>query len=522
MNQTQIDNNNTAEQISRFSSHLERLFWLLALLHLCLWSILPVFIRHATTGDLIEALTWGRQFEWGYDKNPFLVGSLAYLGGLFGNSGIGIYFIQQLFILLGIWSVKQLTLKLTNNRSYAFISATVLLIVFCFNFEVQINNDNYVLQGLLPLSALFFYDAIKKQSLKYWFFSAISLGLATLAKYSAVIFLPLYTFFLLLTKNRKYFLSSKPYLALLLYGFMLLPHLIWLYQHNFTTINYAFLARGELHQHSHLQYLGNHIVFLLSILIELFPVTLLLLTAIEYRKRSDINFLAERDIVFKLSENSERFFIYLFGLAPIILLFTLANMFGFSLRLEWIDPFLCFLVSIFFVIFQPTISQRSITRYTLCLITLMLGIVLGYIMVSKQRHVGSYPAPEIAKFATQLWHKYYKKRLLYVAGDRYTAGYIAYYSTDKPQVWMEWNMYTSPWIVLNRLRCEGALFVIEHGHPAHQWYTGINFPTLVQKQFPRLIVFPLQSFKWYHNVLKEPVTLRFGFLPPDKSYCGKQ
>lgn len=503
------------KQIPSLKVQLNRYFWLIMFLQLFLWSFLPVFIRHAISNDLIEALTWGHQFQWGYDKNPFLPGILAHLGGIVGGNGFGIYFIQQLFILLGVWSVRALTFELTNNSAYAFIAAIALLVCSAYNVDVQIYNDNYILQGLLPLSALFFYRGVKNNDLKYWLFSAASLGLATLAKYSAILFLALYALYLLLSSERKkHYFSAKPYLTLLLYGLILLPNLIWLYQQNFNAISYAFLARGLLNQLGYLQYLNNNLDFLLNFLIIILPSLFALLVVIEYKKNAN-------NISPPSSITSDAYlYSFLMGLGPIILIFILASLLSFSLHREWGSTFISFLGSAFFIFFKPRISQRSINRFTIFMITVMLSFGLGYIIVSLKNDTGAYPGSEIAKAATQVWHSHYATKLAYVAGDRYTAGYIGYYSADKPQVWMEWNSSASPWIDKKKLRCEGALFIIESGHTVQHFFRGTQFPSFVRNQFANLIQLPTESFAWYRNRTQQnPIQVHFALLPPDKNYC---
>ncbi|MDQ8040178.1 MAG: glycosyltransferase family 39 protein, partial [Rickettsiella sp.] len=361
--------------------NLQQIFWLIALLQLCLWSFLPVFIRHSIGNDLIEALSWGRQFEWGYDKNPFLPGLMAHIGGLFGHNGWGIYCIQQLFILLGIWSVKLLTLELTDNHAYAFIAATVLLLCASYNIEVQIYNDNYILQGLLPLSALFFYRALKNDNLKQWLFSATILGLATLAKYSAIIFIPIYALYLLLSPQRKkIFFSIKPYLALLLYSLILLPNLIWLYSRDYNALIYAFFTRGLLQELSYLQYLNNNLSFLVISLIQMLPALLALLITIEYKKNSIGIYSLQASTAFTSGNSNPLLYSCLLGLGPISLLFLLATLLGFSLQREWGTTFISFLGTAFLTIFQPAISQHSIKRFIFFTITVMLSFALGYII----------------------------------------------------------------------------------------------------------------------------------------------
>jgi hypothetical protein len=501
-----------------FQKQLNRYFWLIVTLQLCLWSILPLFIRHSLGNDLIEALAWGRQFAWGYDKNPFLPGFLAHLGGLFGLNGFVIYLIQQLFIVLGIWSVKELTFELTNNSGYALVASAALLLCSSYNLDVQIYNDNYILQGLLPFSALFFYRGIKKNNLKQWLLSAGSLGLATLAKYSAVLFLPVYALYLLLApKARGYYFSSKPYLALLLYGILLLPNIIWLYHQNFNALQYAFIARGLLHQLEYSRYLNNNLDFLLNLLLEILPTLLALFIAIEYKKNVPNSSFPQTPN----KEFSATLYSCLLGFGPLILLYIAASLLGFFLYREWGSSLLSFLGTALLSIFHPRISQRSVMRFVVFNATIMVSFGIGYVIVSEKNDAGAYPGPEIAKSATQLWHRYYASPLLYVGGDRYTAGYIGYYSKDKPQIWLEWNSNNSPWINKKTILCKGALFAIGSGHTVQHFFKGTQFPAFIHQQFPNLIIFPLQSFSWYRNHTHQPpIKIRFALLPPDKSYCS--
>lgn len=304
-------------------------------------------------------------------------------------------------------------------------------------------------------------------------------------------------------------------MALLLYGLLLLPNLIWLYQQDFNALSYAFIARGLLNQLSYLQYLTNNLNFLLTFIITILPSLFALLVAIEYKKTANTDYLSSP----KTAANTY-LYSFLLGIGLISLLFIVATLLSFSLHREWGSTFISFLGTAFIIFFRPTISSRSINRFTLFTVTMMLSFGIGYIIISLKNDTGTYPGLEIAKSATQVWHSHYETKLAYVAGDRYTAGYIGYYSLDKPQVWMEWNSSTQPWIDNKKLRCKGVLFVIESGHTVQHFFKGTQFPTFVRNQFPNLIQLPEKSFIWYRNHTQQaPIKVRFGLVPPDKADC---
>ena len=64
---------------------LTRIFIFVLTLHVLIWTLLTPAIRYAMSHDIIEAFVWAQNLEWGYDKNPWLIGWLARLGILLAN-----------------------------------------------------------------------------------------------------------------------------------------------------------------------------------------------------------------------------------------------------------------------------------------------------------------------------------------------------------------------------------------------------------------------------------------------------
>ena len=129
------------------------LFYSVALLHLVLWTLLPVFARFTLSHDAIEAFVWSQHLTWGYDKNPYFVGWVTHFAFWLSHGNVwGYYFIQQLFIVLGLWSIWQLSRRLFGEKT-ALVATFVLEGCLYFTAYVMINNDNFLLLGLLPFAA---------------------------------------------------------------------------------------------------------------------------------------------------------------------------------------------------------------------------------------------------------------------------------------------------------------------------------------------------------------------------------
>ena len=46
------------------------LFYIFLATHLIIWTAIPTFTNNNLPLDTIEALAWGSNLDWGYDKHP--------------------------------------------------------------------------------------------------------------------------------------------------------------------------------------------------------------------------------------------------------------------------------------------------------------------------------------------------------------------------------------------------------------------------------------------------------------------
>ncbi|MDX1902035.1 MAG: glycosyltransferase family 39 protein [Gammaproteobacteria bacterium] len=502
------------KKLSRYG----QLFWLFLTLHTFLWTVTPVFIRHALSDDLIEAFIWGQQFVWGYDKNPWLPGTLAHIGILLGGrSGIGIYFIQSLFIALGLFSVWRLMSKI-SNPIYALISVMMYEACACYSVDLQIYNDNYILMGLLPLATLFFYRAIRKEKLSDWLLAAAITALAVMGKYDAILFAISIFCYLMTTKKRWHYLASyKTWSALSIFILLIAPNLLWLSHHHFSTLSYAFHERADFGNQSWFYQTKNNLYFVWITLLGFLP-ALVLASLVLTQQRE--NLLVEKtNHTYRTHENLN--FLFWSGFGPIILLTLLGFLMGLTLHREWGNAFISLWGAFILLRLKPSISKDSLKRFIIATFVMLFVWPTGYLYIASLKDTGVFPAPEIARYATTVWHKHFHTRLRYVAGDRYTAGYVALHSHDHPAVWMEWNTQAATWIHEKDLKCHGALFIQDSGHTHQHFYQGTTFPRKVLNHHPKLKILRIKEFAWHRNHQKKPnLKLLIGLLPPDATQCS--
>lgn len=493
-------------------SESRKIFWLFVALHCVLWVMMPVLMRYALPHDTIEGVLWGQHLEWGYDKNPWMNAWLTRLGWVVGGtSGWGIYALSSFFVGISFWSVFQLAQKITSPLN-ALIS--VLLLEGCVNYTLvpQGFNDNVIELGLWPLMFLCFYQALTSQKNRYWILTGLTAGLGLMTKYfTAIPIFVMFWFMCFSPKARRGFKSIGFLYAIITVMLVILPHLIWLFQHDFLTIRYAFNRAAQAHP--------NFIQFGFSQIID-FLLPLLIFFVL-------IKFKFKKSYYPEVKWDFNRQFVMSMAFGPLLLTVVLAMIFRWYLYNEWGVPFVALWGLGLVLLFEHRINltRKQLKYFIVFIYGLMflwaLGYAEGLMIDQKHKHSDNYPAQEIADYVTNTYHQVYHKKLLYVAGSRYVGGYLAFYSKDHPSVWVEWNPDFSPWIDREHLQEYGAVFIQDNYYGTTVFgerpdtNEGKAFPKAILKQYPNLIILPVKYFSWKRgNKTLDKIPVLIAFLPP--------
>ena len=52
------------------NKNIDNLFYIFVTSHLIFWTLIPTVTNHNLPLDTIEALAWGSNLDWGYNKHP--------------------------------------------------------------------------------------------------------------------------------------------------------------------------------------------------------------------------------------------------------------------------------------------------------------------------------------------------------------------------------------------------------------------------------------------------------------------
>lgn len=479
-------------------------FYALLVYHWIAWTIVPAIVRMALPIDSMESTTWARNLDWGYDKNPYLnawVTELAIKMG--GQHDWIIYAFSQLAIIITFYALWRLG-KLILSPLYATVAVFILEGVQYFNFSGIELNDNLLELPLWSLIMLMFYYAVKQQKLVQWLVVGLLAGLAAMDKYfAAMLFIPMFLFLLSNHEGRRSFSNVGLYLSVLVALIIIAPHIYWLTQHDFITLQYAFRRVGHPDSFWQRHILGP-LDFGFTQIITFAPA--LLLFASLWLGKAKGPLLSEKK---SISQFDRQFLIWI-GLGPFITTVLLAIIAGFKLHVMWGTPLVISWSLVLLMLVQPTVHLSqwrkfvSITFVYLTLTWIAFAIVNSLPGATKS----NYPAKNISENITKYWHEHYNAPLSYVAGQRYVAGGVSFYSVDRPAVYIDWNKAFSPWINEADLQEKGAVFIlpVDKDHP--------DFPAEVKQRFPNLIFLPIMSYAWERSPRQLPLQIRVAILPP--------
>src|SRR5437660_11700206 len=217
-----------SELIATIERRPQTAFAVFLALHVVVWTALPTLLYPNLPLDLIEALTYGREWQLGYDKLPPLPWWLVEIVYRLFGTDAAYYALAQLAVIVAFAAVWMTALPLVGARRALIAILLIDGLHYCQFTAAKFNHD--VIQ--LPLWALAGYAlhaGLRRGRLRDWVLLGLAIGLALWAKYFVVVLaIPLALFLLLDREARPSLATPGPWLALALALLVMAPHLVWL------------------------------------------------------------------------------------------------------------------------------------------------------------------------------------------------------------------------------------------------------------------------------------------------------
>ncbi len=482
----------------------ERLLGIFIFLHVAVWTLAPALMRFNLPLDTIEGTIWGSHLSFGYDKNPYLSAWLNSLAiQLESTSGLMTYLMSQLSVGVAFIAIFLLARKILPSF-YALLSVLILEGVQYFHFHAIDFSDNVLELSMWSLTILFFYEAITENKLRDWLSLGLFASLSVMTKYySALLIISLFLFLCWNKDARQFFAKKQLYLSVLLSFLIIFPHILWLFSHDFTTIHYAFARVHTKPLWMH--HLSFPFQFTLEQLATIFPAFFLLL----------LLYIGKKPFTEKISVSQfQKEFLFFAGIMPFILTLLISFFMGYQLRAAWGQPLLSLWGILFILLLKPRVSEIKIKNTMILICFSMVLLVCVYCMMqinTKKASSANFRGREIAETITTKWRETYGNNLKFVAGPRWIAGNIAFYSKDHPSVYIDWDNKLSPWIDETELLKNGGIFVwdlSEFRYQAKFTYEEIK------NRYPEISAPEILHFSWHRNNALTPYKIMIAFMPP--------
>ncbi len=405
--------------------NINKAFYIFLFSHLLLWTLLPSISNTNLPLDTIEALAWGSNLDWGFNKHPpFSAFAVESFYKVFGSNDWAYYFLSQLFVIIAFYFVWKFSYLMLEDKILSLLSVLILSSIYFYNFTTPEFNVNVSQIPFWALSVYFFWKGLNFNKRIDWIIFSFSSTLGFLSKYLFVyLLLTLFVFFILNIK--RYRNSIKNYsLSILISISLLIPHFIWLVDNNFVTIFYG-LNRSGISEFNLINHLKNPLIFLFKQLIILIPFfTMIFVIIKKFELKININ-------------NKKILFLLFINLFPILLMLITSIFTGAKIRTMWMTPFYLFLGTLFLTLYNKAIEFKKIKRFYyifLFFFTFSPLVYLGTSLIDKTKRT-DYPGKEIARLVQNKWDDNFTNEIKIVIGDEWAAGNLSYHLYSRP-VWI--------------------------------------------------------------------------------------
>jgi hypothetical protein len=440
---------NATEPMNDFSPKTAAIwFWSVVGFFAAVWIILPTLLHTGyRINDVIELQCISREWVLSTRKHPMLPAWILEIVNILTNRIFAAPFIASQFcVVITLWSVWQLGRKVLSEK-FALIGSLAILPYYYFTYHSLVYNQNTVLIAFWSLSVYFVFQAYQTNRFLYWILSGLSIGIAFHAKYPAA-FLVLSVLIFMFTRSggRKLWYGIGPYLTTIIAFLIFLPHIIWLYQNDFATFDYACNRRiysGRIYTILlPLTFITYQLEFWLTTVIVLYPV---------------MGFIWKWKMKSPENENEklcEKYLFYCF-IIPFFLCTVIIVFKNYWLPASYAAPFWTFLGIWLLLRFQTkespntffnTIKLVILAETVMCV--LLIGSVFSPYINGKQKKQ-LFPTQELGIQCDHIWYSKFQTPCPFVSGDWAICGYAGWAMRDRPCVLFYWNNYHD---AINNLR----------------------------------------------------------------------
>ncbi|HZC56724.1 MAG TPA: glycosyltransferase family 39 protein [Xanthobacteraceae bacterium] len=462
--------------LSGFLSAIERrpqaAFGGFLVLHFAVWTALPALLYANLPLDLIEALTYGREWQLGYDKLPPLPWWLVEITHRLLGTDAAYYALAQACVVIAFVFVFATARPLVGAAG-ALVAVLIIDGMHYFQYTAVKFNHDVVQLPFWAMAGYALHAALKRGRLGHWVLLGAAFGGALWAKYFVVVLAVPYALFLLFDPQARRTLTTPgpvpgPWLALIVALLIASPHVVWLVQTDFLPLAYA--SHRATAVHGWLDHVLHPAAFTASQVFFLLP-SLFIAAALFWPrpKTAPLPGVQQPDRI----DPFDRRIVTLLAFGPGVAMIALTAVSGRGAVAMWGYP-LWLYVGLWIVMaarvsFDADRMMRIVTAWATIFVLFVIVFIANYAVlpfIDHRYRAVLFPGDALGTALTQRFHAATGAPLSYVIGTMWDGGNLAHYSPDQPQVLIDGAPPRAPWIDLNDLRQKGAVVVWTGGDPA--------------------------------------------------------
>tara|TARA_Y100001970_G_scaffold195851_1_gene238081 strand:- start:530 stop:1780 length:1251 start_codon:yes stop_codon:yes gene_type:complete len=390
--------------------------------------MIPTITNHNLPLDTIEALAWGSNLDWGFNKHPPMSAFFAEVFyQIFGPQDWAYYLLSQIFVIISFYYVFKFSKDIFNNNILSLISVLIIESIYFYNFTSPEFNVNICQLPFWSLTVYYSWKIYSDKEIKFFdcFLVGLFAAFGFLSKYLFIYLLVsidfLFIYLIFFIKERKF--DFKYLITIEVFIIILVPHLIWLNNNDFITVTYG-LARTGLEEARLMDHIKFPLLFLgkqVGILIPLFILIMLLVKKIYFK----IN-IKDKKLLFLITIN----------IVPIVLMFLTSLITGSKIRTMWMTPFYLFVGALVVYLFQAQINIKKLKPFIIGFIFFFFlsPTIYAYVSMSEDNKRTDYLGKEIAIKTQYAWDQQFNSTINVVFGDEWNAGNLSYHLKSRP-VW---------------------------------------------------------------------------------------
>jgi hypothetical protein len=425
-------------------------------LHAVVWTALPSLLYANLPLDLIEALTYGREWQLGYDKLPPLPWWLVEIAyRLFGHD-FAYYLLAQIAVVAALWLIW-LTARPLAGPLGALVAVLIVDGLHYLNYTSTKFNHDVVQLPFWALAGFAFHRALRGGRIGHWLLLGFAIGVSLWSKYFVVVLAaPLALFILYDREARKVLATPGPYIAVVAALITMAPHIVWLVQNGFLPFIYA--EHRALPSRGLVDHIWHPLQFGVGQAFFLVPSLLIALPLFFPRRRANEMALS--------ADTFDRCVVNWLAFGPFATVVAMSAISGRGTVAMWGYPLWLFL-GLWIVLFTHRVLDESrlarvLLIWAAAFACLALAFIANYGVLPNYDHryrAVFFPGSDLGRELSQRYRAATGRPISYVIGSMWDGGNVGHYAPEHPRVLIDGKPDRAPWIDLADLRNKGAVVV---------------------------------------------------------------